>query len=289
MKIVNIIGGLGNQLFQYAFAVALSKEFPAEEIKINTLGFRGYPLHNGFELDRLINITLPACSTRELMQYAYPWVHYRLWQIGHRTLPRRESMCWDDDYPGEFAYDTISKKNYFDGYWQSPKFFSKYRKDIIGIYRFKDFDDTDNLKALDFIKGGKTAFVHVRRGDYVKHPVFGGICDIEYYREAIQTLHKKRIDRFILFTNDKEWSRENVVPLFEDKSVLVGDWNKGSNSYKDMQLMTYCHAGIIANSSFSWWGAWLSGTNNIIAPSRWTNVPGLLEDIIPDEWTKIKI
>lgn len=78
MKIVNIIGGLGNQLFQYAFALALKEEFKSEEIKINTSVFNGYPLHNGYELDRILDIKLKRASVFDLIKVVYPWLHYRL-------------------------------------------------------------------------------------------------------------------------------------------------------------------------------------------------------------------
>ena len=87
MKIVNIIGGLGNQLFQYAFAVALQEEFPEEEVKICIKSFKGYPLHNGYELDNLFDIQLGKASFWDLCKVAYPWVNYKICQRGNKLLP----------------------------------------------------------------------------------------------------------------------------------------------------------------------------------------------------------
>lgn len=111
MKIINILGGLGNQMFQYAFAISLKAEFPYETIKLNTKCYKGYPLHNGFELDNIFKVDIPIATLNDLVKYSWPWIHYRLWQIGRRILPNRKSMAWDTDFPIDFNYDTIKKSH----------------------------------------------------------------------------------------------------------------------------------------------------------------------------------
>ncbi|MDE6264227.1 MAG: alpha-1,2-fucosyltransferase [Paramuribaculum sp.] len=289
MKIVNVLGGLGNQLFQYAFAIALKDEFPDEIIKINTFCFNGYPLHNGFELDKLFKIEIPFASKWDMCRIAYPWFHYRLWQIGRRILPNRKRMAWDRDYKMKFNFNLLNGKSYFDGYWQSPKFFERHKDTIVKAFSFPTLNDSDNLKALNFIQSKKTAFIHVRRGDYMNHPIYGGICTLSYYTEAIQKLRTKGYHRFIIFSNDITWCSENLIANLKDNDILFADWNTNGSSYKDMQLMSYCNAGIIANSSFSWWGAWLGDLDTVICPDKWTRVVGHREDIYPEKWIKIKV
>ncbi len=131
MKIVNIIGGLGNQLFQYAFATALQQKFPQEEIKLNLSCFNGYPLHQGFELDKLFSITMNKASLKDLIKVAYPWGNYRLWQIGTRFLPVRKSMINEMDFNYNPDWNLIAQKSYFDGYWQSPIFFQDIRNNLM--------------------------------------------------------------------------------------------------------------------------------------------------------------
>lgn len=288
MKIVNIIGGLGNQMFQYAFAIGLQTAYPDEEIKLNISSFRGYPLHNGFELDSIFKIRLPYATTKELCKVAYPWIHYRLWQIGTRIFPIRKCMAWDKDYSLEFDFAKVRHKSYFDGYWQSPKFFEKYKPEIVEAFKFQDFNDPENLDAIRFIKSGKTAFIHIRRGDYINNPLFKGICDKRYYHDGLDMLiNKYKYNHILIFSNDIKWCKSNLAGLLENISHKYVDWNKGKNSYKDMQLMSKCQGALIANSSFSWWGAWLGDMDIVIAPKRWTNDQTLNTEIIPDKWLKI--
>lgn len=291
MKIVNILGGLGNQLFQYAFAIALKEEFPEEEIKVNTSCFRGYPLHNGFEIENIFpGLNIPHASTKDLFNVAWPWTHYRLWQIGSRFLPQRSSMAIDTKYKEDFSFEMIKKKSYFDGYWQSPKFFEKYRKAIKKEFRFPtiDEDDKKNLDCIKFIENNKTAFIHVRRGDYINHPKFGNICTLEYYNQALEILNGKyEYQQYLVFSNDIDWCKENLGLNKVGKEIVYVDWNLKSNSFRDMQLMSLCNAGIIANSSFSWWGAWLGNLETVVCPAKWTNIKNHRDDIMPNNWIKI--
>lgn len=290
MKIVNILGGLGNQMFQYAFALALKAEFPDEAIKLNTQCFRGYPLHNGLEIDSLFPVDFEFARFQDLCKVSYPWVHYKFWQIGRKILPKRDSMAWDYEFKGKFDYQMISKKKYFDGYWQAPKFFEKHRNSILKVIKFPTIKDEKNSEAISFIKKEKTAFIHIRRGDYVNHPKYGGICTEDYYKNAI---HKIRWEygysRFLIFSNDQDWCKKNLAEYLENAEVRYVDWNKGKSSYVDMQLMSLCDGGIIANSSFSWWGAWLGPQKLILAPEKWCNVPGHRDDTIPNGWIRIPI
>ncbi|WP_286524837.1 MULTISPECIES: alpha-1,2-fucosyltransferase [Muribaculaceae] len=288
MKIINILGGLGNQMFQYAFAISLKAEFPDETIKLNTKCYKGYPLHNGFELDNIFKVDIPIATLNDLVKYSWPWIHYRLWQIGRRILPNRESMAWDTDFPIDFNYDTIKKKSYFDGYWQSPRFFEKHRNAVIKAMRFPNIVENDNLKVLNFINLNSTAFIHVRRGDYLNHPAFKGICDLNYYENGISILRGKYgFTRFLIFSNDITWCKKNLIKYLDECDVLFVDWNSGSNCYRDMQLMSMCNGALIANSSFSWWGAWLSNAHVVLCPTKWSNKPGHRIDIFPKDWINI--
>lgn len=288
MKIVNIIGGLGNQLFQYAFAIALKAEFPNEEIKINTLCFKKYPLHNGFELDNLFKVELPKARLSDLFKYAYPWGNYRLWQFGHNFLPQRKTMIWDVNLMDKFDFNLIKNKSYFDGYWQSPKFFEKHRDAILKAFNFPEIKGDENIKISEYIQNAPTAFIHVRRGDYVNHPLFGGICSLVYYNNAINML-RNEYNQFLIFSNDIKWCDENLADLLKGTKAKYVNWNQGLESHFDLQLMSKCKAGIVANSSFSWWGAWLGNSEVIICPSRWTNNPHINTDIIPQGWIKCDI
>ena len=132
--------------------------------------------------------------------------------------------------------------------------------------------------------------IHIRRGDYL-HPKFnhlyGNICTIEYYKEAITILQQKYANlHFYIFSDDISWVKENL-PIVPSTYI---DWNKKEDSWQDMYLMSQCKHNIIANSSFSWWGAWLNNNPNktVICPSRFMNL-NQQSDIVPEDWIQIQI
>ena len=141
------------------------------------------------------------------------------------------------------------------------------------------------------IRQHKSVSIHVRRGDYVNHPLFGGICDKAYYQRAITYIQEKTdCDYYIIFSNDIKWCEENLSALLMGKNVVFVNWNKGKDSYQDMYLMSRCNYNIIANSSFSWWGAWLNNNPEkiVVAPKIWMKVLDNDFDIIPTSWIRIE-
>ena len=131
------------------------------------------------------------------------------------------------------------------------------------------------MKLLGELKKKFSCSLHVRRGDYLKDPDFCGICDLDYYKKAVETVlskTKKQVT-FLVFSNDINWCKENLADDFAGNEVIYVDWNTGKDSYKDMYLMSQCQANIIANSSFSWWGAYLNESPNklVVSPLRYKN------------------
>ncbi|MCM1138940.1 MAG: alpha-1,2-fucosyltransferase [Muribaculum sp.] len=289
MKIVRIFGGLGNQMFQYALAVALGSK--GNDVRIDASCMRGYPLHNGFELKRIFNADIPQASLFELLWLGYPLPHYRLWQVGKRILPKRQAMIVEDSAM-EFNKDVFKQKRDYllEGYWQTEKYFSDWRDEILDAFRFPKFaSESENQMLAKEIACSNAVSVHVRRGDYLKISNTSGICTEGYYNKAIKLIIDKcNPEMFVFFSDDIDWCKEHFKDLAEGHKVVFVDWNKGEESYRDMQLMSLCSHNIIANSSFSWWGAWLNNNPDkvVITPSRWMNGPGW-PDIIPDAWIKI--
>ena len=289
MKIVKIIGGLGNQMFQYALYIALHKTFPEESIAIDTSCFHGYNLHNGFELNKIFPIQANEASFKNIIKVGYYYPNYHLWQIGRHLLPKRKNICLEKK---DLSYDesilTQKGNRYFDGYWQNEKYFNIYRHDVLKNFTFKPFDDEANLKLSDLIKKNKSVSIHVRRGDYTNNTLYKGICDIEYYKNAIKKAKDLTTPNlFCIFSNDITWCKKNLYQ-FIDAPIIYVNWNFNDNSFKDMQLMTYCNINIIANSSFSWWGAWLNCNPDkiVIAPKTWINLKNN-KFSLPQSWTKI--
>lgn len=288
MIIINVIGGLGNQMFQYAFYLALKEKHPSESIKVWTGAFRGYSKHNAFELEDVFRLKVKKASICDMLKISYPYVHYRLWQIGHHILPQRASMFKELIF-GDFYPEVFNMSNcFFDGYWQNEDYFKDMRVDILRKFTFANIDQKNNEIAKE-MASCHSASIHIRRGDFLKDPVYQGICSDDYYERAVNYLVRKtNIDKFYIFSNDIEWCKENITRYLCGIKHMYIDWNKGKNSYLDMYLMSKCHHNIIANSSFSWWGAWLNQHSDkiVIGPSKWNNLKDS-EFKLPDEWVGI--
>lgn len=291
MKVVNILGGLGNQMFQYALAVALKDRFGDDTVRIDPSAFRGYPLHNGYELKRIFNVSIPEATYKEQMKVYYPLRNYRMWQIGNLILPKRKSII-KENKDMRFTPSILSDSSpaYYLGYWQTEKYFRNIRPRILEAFTFPHFEcGSKNEKLYRDIHTKNVIGVHIRRGDYVKIGNTQGICTLEYYRKALSVMNEQtKPEMFLIFSDDIEWCRNEVSKFLGEVPTEYVDWNKGKDSFRDMQLMSLCKHNIIANSSFSWWGAWLNQNPDkiVITPSRWMNGRGWT-DIIPEDWTKM--
>lgn len=292
MKIINILGGLGNQMFQYALAISLKAKFTNEEILVDTSNFRGYHLHNGYELDSIFNLSIKTANFSQILKVGYPYMHYQLWRVGKKILPKRKSMIMGfQDKPFE-EFDSNVGDAYYDGYWQSEYFFKDYRDDVLREFKFPEICDEKNLEVLKDIRGKKSLSIHIRRGDYVNHPLFKDICTVNYYKNALKSMRERsEIEKILVFSNDTLWCEKMFNTELSDINPTFVNWNKGNQSFRDMQLMSYCSHNIIANSSFSWWGAWLNQNPEkiVIAPIKWSNRDTLQSFYIPDNWIKVEI
>ena len=267
-KIVKFLGGLGNQMFQYAFLLSLKQHFG--KVKADLTGFENYELHQGFELEKVFGIRLEHASSLELRVYSSErrdWLTRKLRRI-YRTKQAEYTEREEFRFDPSIYQDPCPR--IFWGYWQHLSYIQMVENQLREAFQFKAFVDKENTALVQRIRFGNTVSVHVRRGDYVGHPILGGICDFEYYQKAIKLMEEKLEDPvFVFFSNDMEWCRTNF-PL---RDAVYVDWNHGDNSYKDMQLMTCCKHHIIANSSFSWWGAWLNPHKDkiVVSPKTWVN------------------
>lgn len=289
MLIIRVTGGLGNQMFQYAFYKMLL-DIGKDEVKLDTFAFKDYSLHNGYELENIFNINPNKANQDEINKLKKE--NNILLKLLYKF--KRNKNCI---IRNELIFDESMlnlKNKYLQGYWQSEKYFLNVKNEILKDFKFKSFDDIKNINLMNIIKKNNSTSIHIRRGDYLNQEnrkFYGGICNDNYYLSAINLI-KKKVDRplFIVFSNDIEWCKKFFNNKFKDDKFIYVDWNKGENSYKDMQLMSICDNNIIANSSFSWWGAWLNAKDEkiVIAPSKWMNFKqNDINDIIPSGWLKI--
>ena len=290
MKIVNILGGLGNQMFEYAMYLALKDAHPQEDIKVCTRSFGGYGLHNGLEIQRIFRVELPEASLWELTKVAYPIFNYKAWQVMNHYLPNRKSMTMGTTaIPFDYSQVTREDNAFYDGYWQNEGNFKHVRNKILNAYTFPEFADERNVELAERLNSAISVSCHVRRGDYLKEPNMC-VCTPSYYARAL-TLMNERVNPklYVIFSDDIQWCKENLSGLIGDREVVFVDWNKGEDSFRDLHLMTLCKHNIIANSSFSWWGAWLNQNEDkvVIAPEVWMNKP-IVNDPICSDWIRVK-
>lgn len=303
MKIVNIIGGLGNQMFQYAFAIALKEKWENEDVKIDTHHYRylfsktfhgNNFFHNGFEINKIFpNAKLEVASPWDIIKVSYYVPNFKISRIIRKLLPTRKSE-YIQDSRNAYQYVGIPMENleyrYFEGYWMAYKYFASCRLKIQEVYSFPPFTTDENSTYAEIMKNSNSVSIHVRRGDYIGLSAFAEICTLDYYEKSI-TQVKERICNpdFFVFSNDPKWCVENLKEAFGDANVHFVNNNKGSESYRDMQLMSLARCNILANSSFSWWGAFLNSREDqiVFAPSKWMNDRDC-SNLYSNNWIKVE-
>ena len=268
MIIARLTEGLGNQLFQYAAARYLSY-IQQTDLKIDVLYFEHYILHK-YSLHNF-NIKASIASPEEVYTIDNEY--------------KEKAFNFDPDLANSPS-DTLLK-----GYWQSEKYFSKI-KDLIR----EDFQITFPLLGLnkmvaDMIRSSNAVCLHIRRGDYVTNATtnkYHGVCDLNYYERCIQIISEKISNpHFFVFSDDPEWSMKNINTRHETTFVTH---NNADTNFEDLRLMSLCKHNIIANSTFSWWGAWLNHHKDkiVLAPKNWFNeADSNTVDLIPDNWQRI--
>lgn len=285
MDIVWIDGGLGNQMFQYALALKL-KDL-GREVKLDITKYAEHHAHNDFELDRIFGLRCELASVREIKGLGYRKANH-LTEFLKKTPLRKKTIYNHESY--EYDAKVLGLDGYYiEGYWQSEKYFSDIQEKIREAYRFPEIADKKQKETAEQIKNSCSVSVHVRRGDYLRYPIYQDICTTEYYQRAMEYFRDKFHGeaQFFIFTNDMPWAKEH----FRAKDCCFVEGNTGTESFRDMQMMSLCRHHIIANSSFSWWGAWLNGRKDkqVIAPERWVNIPEEEQkDIIPETWIRMK-
>lgn len=290
MVISNIIGGLGNQMFQFAAGRALSLRLGVQ-LKLDTRDFSGYPLHQGFELRKLFDSNVEIASNDDLKVV----LGCQKAKLAHRILKRpqlKRFRCKSYVIEPSFNYwvgiNTLKENIYLDGYWQSEQYFIPFADKIREDFTFKLPLSNKNADIAEKISQVNAVSLHVRRGDYVsnKKNAFIGICSLDYYKIAVEKI-KMQVDKpvFFVFSDDVNWIKDNLVL---DKTAMFVSNNQGEESYNDMRLMCLCKHNIIANSSFSWWGAWLNSNPNkiVIAPKKWFESKLHDSDLIPHAWLR---
>jgi hypothetical protein len=276
MIIVRLTSGLGNQLFQYAAARALSLRLD-RPLKFDASWYRDIPDRKAkrvYELGRF-NVVEAFATDREIKGARGRTLSAR---IARRVLGRDLERAYRRVEDRETLLDTEGLRGasgiYLNGFWQSEDFFKDNADLIRTEFTLKAAPNADNLTWLEKIEGAESVCIHVRRGDYVRDPKITeahGICSLDYYRAAIERINKEAASpRFFVFSDDPDWVRDNLKIDGPAEYVV----HNGGDGVEDLRLMSRCRYFVIANSTFSWWAAWLSGRPKMVfAPSPWFKDP----------------
>ncbi|MDP2246753.1 MAG: alpha-1,2-fucosyltransferase [Nitrosomonadales bacterium] len=292
MIISNIIGGLGNQMFQYATARAVSIDLGAKLV-LDTSDFVGYRLHQGFELKRVFECQADIATDADT-DFLLRWRKAKLARRLLRKLPLpllcSKHVVFEPTLQYWPGIKDVLDDSYLMGYWQSEKYFAHHAQTIRKDFSFKTEFSTKNAEIASHICGTNAVSLHIRRGDYVSHARTKstlGVCSIEYYQAAITQISEQvSTPEFFIFSDDMAWVKGNFQLDFPSHYI---DHNNGEDSFNDMRLMSLCQHHIIANSSFSWWGAWLNPSLEkfVFAPQNWFANGTDTSDLIPANWIRL--
>jgi hypothetical protein len=285
MIVVRLRSGFGNQMFQYAFFLQLQKWYGKENVKLDVDTYH-WKAHNGKELDKVFRLDLAGDSVPKSVSLQMADVGYSLKNRILRRLRGKKHHCYK--FWKELSYEdyrNLPKDIYLEGYWTEERFFSEVADDIRKIYRFPALTDKAGLDMLHRIVNTCSVGMHVRRGDYAKYKKAFPMCPASYYEAASTVIRQKTglEPSFFVFSDDLDWCRKNLHNT--GKEITFVDINPGKNSYRDMMLMSNCRHQIIANSTFSWWAAWLNPN-----PDKIVIYPFSIDLRIasmPDSWIKI--
>ncbi|TFF40878.1 alpha-1,2-fucosyltransferase [Mucilaginibacter psychrotolerans] len=294
MIVAKLYGGLGNQMFQYSAARGLAK--PNETVYLDTKFYtenakdtesfiaRSYELH--------IFKNLKSSRASGLRYAIFTGKSFLIKAIRARLKPLFQHLHHQGTGYISFTEYVKSQHLYLDGYFQSEKYFSDKRQAILSEFEFPPLDEDNKLIASKMLSAENAVNFHIRRGDYLIPNInsIHGILPLSYYHKALDIL-KSRYGHLVVFvfSDDVPWAKKNVNT--DGLEVIFIERNSAEHSWKDMALMTYCKHHIIANSSFSWWGAWLSTRRgDVFAPYNWFVPPFEFDinDIVPSQWTVLR-
>jgi Glycosyl transferase family 11 len=293
MNKVAVYGGLGNQMFQYALCTALNEK--GQKTRLSFSRFLHYRLHD-FELTKAFIVPLsPLMKIQAFLLTKAAFFYKQKWVTGffRRLINKYESTQNSYKEKAEFVFDeNVFKQQHslLTGTWQAEKYFINAASLIKKQFVFKKPADTVNTDIINRINNCNAVSIHIRRTNYLNaewQKQLYVIKDAEYYHKAAAVIKQKVANPFyFIFSDDMEWAKEQL----QLSNCFYVDNNRNGNSYIDMYLMSLCKHNIIANSTFSWWGAWLNSYNEkiVIMPAKWMNTNNC-EGIFPEAWIKINV
>jgi len=284
MIIVRLMGGLGNQMFQFALGrrLAVLNDLPLM-LDLSFFDAVGTHTPRQFELD-VFNLEYGIATDQEIDQFTSPGFFAKILGASKEVITEKGH-----------SYDpTIVRQRreaMFVGYWQSEKYFRDIRNLLLLDFKLKAPLSGLNKELAEKITNSEAISLHVRRGDYVTNAAAGsfhGLRDVGYYQKAVELISANGTQQeLFIFSDDIQWCRANFS---FDCPVTYIDHNHGRAACEDLRLMSMCRHNIVANSSFSWWGAWLNDHEDkvVVAPRQWFVDPSIdTKDVVPASWIRI--
>ncbi len=286
MIITQINGGLGNQMFQYAAGRALALRHGVD-LAVDMRVFDdatqfGFGLnHFGHAAKQGVPSDLPPERRQNRLRYL-------IW----RGLGLKPHLFRENGLSYNEGFDTLGDGVYLKGYWQSDRYFKAVEENIRTDFRIVTPPSPENAVLLSELAQLPAISLHIRRGDYVNNAhtnATHGTCTLDYYAAAVELIAGKMAEKPVIFTfsDDPAWVRENLILPYEMRMM---EHNDSDHNYEDLRLMSACRHHIIANSSFSWWGAWLNPSPDkiVVSPDTWFANPKMVnQDIWPEGWIKL--
>jgi len=290
MIISKLEGGLGNQLFEYSagrlLAIRNNTKLKLDISDYSPRYYRKYCLNK-------LNISAQIANDREIKKHhRYPYLvekcalvffkkNFNLGFSNKNVYRERILFKYDKGFLRQ------SNGTYILGFWQNEKYLAPIRKILLVDFRLKTEEKLFEMEITKKIVHQNSVSIHIRGGDYLDNKKYYSSCDLNYYKRAIRYLSNKFSNlRFYIFSDDSNYVKSSFN--FANKMVYISDYKL--KDYEELILMSKCKHNIIANSSFSWWGAWLNQNKNktVISPKKWFNDDSINStDIIPNQWIKM--
>jgi len=282
---IKLLGGLGNQMFQYALGRALT--YPSNRALILDISWFSSFSDRIYQLGQF-NIAANIAFQEEVGEIG-GWKNILL-----SLLKRNQNGVFQKIYEKSTSFDSyilsLPDNSYLIGYWQSEMYFINIENIIRQDFQFTHPPIGENKRIIPELKGNHSVAIHIRRGDYIANPSTNsthGVCSLDYYNRAMEYIESYCNEpHYYIFSDDPKWARQNIT---SKHNIKIIDWNQDA-PYEDLRLMSLCNHHIIANSSFSWWGAWLGKKEGqiVIAPDPWFNDPIYnTSDIYVRDWVCI--
>jgi hypothetical protein len=261
MIVSKIQGGLANQIFQWAYGYSLSLDYGLD-LYLDDSFFRG---------------GCKGCTPRtfDLQNFEKIKIDRFEGQIMDDFFSKKVYKISDENFYNHLDLSTLDGNLLLDGFWQSEKYFKHHREGIINLL---DFGENPKFTNFDFLG---SCSIHIRRTDYLNAPKYHLNLSADYYNKALEEINPS--GNIFVFSDDIQWCKNS---LKYPNMIFM----EGNSNLEDLKIMSCCENNIIANSSFSWWAAWLNQNKQkkIIAPSKWFGPEGPgYRDIIPEEWIQM--